>query len=274
MVDRDGQDRNFVASLGRGLAIIEVFGTERRPLLSTEISALLNLNRATTRRFLMTLTALGYVEQRGKLYSPTSKVLDLGYTYFASKSFIEIADPIVHDLSQRMQETASMTILDGSDVVYVCRSQVKRLISMNIDIGTRLPAYVTSTGKVLLAHLPKDTQHEIIDSISFVKFTPHTVANKKDLLEMLTHVRQRGYALSIQELGSNLISIAVPVWDNYGQVIAAIQVATFATDFADTDLQKRFLLPLLEAAEKIQKSLVSKVKLTNRQDTLTTHMPS
>lgn len=263
MVDRDGQDRNFVASLGRGLAIIEVFGRERRPLLSTEISALLDLNRATTRRFLITLTTLGYVEQRGKLYSPTSKVLDLGYTYFAAQSFIEIADPIVHDLSQRVQETASMAILDGADVVFVCRSQVKRLISMSIDIGTRLPAHVTSTGKALLAHLPEERLHEILDSISFVKHTPQSVLSKEDLLERLAQVRQQGYALSIQELGSNLKSIAVPVWDNHGQAIAAINVATLAADFEDADLHRKFLPPLLEAATKIQRSLVSKVKLTN-----------
>ena len=264
MVDRIEQDRNFVASLGRGLAILEAFGNERRPLLATEVSALLDLNRATARRFLMTLTTLGYIEQRGKLFSPTSKVLDLGYTYFLSKSFVEIADPIVHDLSKDLQETASMVILDGSDVVFVSRSEVKRFISTNIGIGTRLPAYVTSTGKVLLAYLTPERLEEALAKTSFVKFTPHTNVDKDELRRTLAAIRADGYATSIQQLGSNLKSIAVPVWNNHGQVIAALNIATNATDFSDDDLHEKFLSPLLESALKIQRALVSKVKLTDR----------
>lgn len=263
MTDQNGQDRNFVASLSRGLSILELLGNERRPLLSVEISALLKLNRATTRRFLLTLTSLGYVEQRGKYFSPTAKVVDLGYSYFASKSFFEIADPIVHDLSVVLQETASMAILDGPDVVYVCRAEVRRLMSMNIGVGTRLPAYVTSTGKALLAYLPQDKLDEVLNSISFDRLTPLTASTRDELIDRLAKVRELGYAVSIKELEMHLKSIAVPVRDARGQVIASINIATLDADVADEDLHQKYLPRLLEAASKIQRSLVGPVLLQN-----------
>ena len=210
----------FVQSLARGLDVITAFDAEHRELTLSEVAQRTGLNRATARRFLHTLVALGYVRADGQRFFLTPRVMRLGYAFVSGLPLSEIAQPHLKELSARLGESTSVSVLDGPDILYVVRVPTHRIMSTPIPIGTRFPAYATSMGKVLLANLSDDELDAYLASTPLRALTPYTTTDEGELRAELARVRQEGYAVNDQQLALGLRSIAVPLRQR-GRVVAA-----------------------------------------------------
>lgn len=240
-------DPNFMTSLARGLAVIRGFAGSRHGLTISQLSQKTGISRASVRRCLYTLERLGYVGSEGTVYVLRPMILSLGYSFLSSTPVAEAAQPHLDALSKEIQESCSLSILDGDDIVYLARSAVSRIMSINLVAGTRLPAYCTSMGRVLLAYLPGAELNAYLGRIRMTPFTPHTVTSPDQLREILQQVRQDGYAILDQELEVGLRSIAVPVRDVGGRVIAAMNIGSQAARVSVDEMRQRFL-PVLQSS--------------------------
>jgi IclR family pca regulon transcriptional regulator len=240
-------DPNFMTSLARGLAVIRGFAGSRHGLTISQLSQKTGISRAAVRRCLYTLERLGYVGAEGTLYVLRPMILTLGYSFLSSTPVAEAAQPHLDALSKALQESCSLSVLDGDEIVYVARSSVSRIMSINLVVGTRLPAYGTSMGRVLLAHLPAAKLEDYLRRVKMEAFTPRTVTSVERLREILQQVRESGYALVDQELEIGLRSLAVPVRDVSGRVIAAMNIGSQAARVSADEVLQRFL-PALQAA--------------------------
>ena len=251
---------DFVQSLARGLGVITCFTGTRREMTLTEVAGHTDLTRATARRFLRTLEQLGYVRTDGKLFSLTPKVLELGYSYLSSLGLPDVIAPHLHRLSGEVHESASAAILDGNDVVYIARSAGRKIMQVNITVGTRFPAYATAMGRVLLAALPEPESAAVLAASAHRALTPHTKTALPDLVGELQQVRLQGYALLDQELAVGLRSRAGPIRTADGRVLAAVNVSTSAgAPVADT---VQALLPALtETARRIEADLALGIRV-------------
>ena len=253
---RDGASTGaFVQSLDRGLAVIRAFDAERPELTLSEVARTTGLTRAAARRFLLTLVELGYVRTDGRLFALRPKILELGYAYLSSLSLPEIAMPHLEQLVERVHESSSVSVLDGDEVVYVARVPTKRIMTVSISVGTRFPAYATSMGRVMLAWRSPDWLDGYLASAKLRTLTPHTIADPKALLAEFAAVRERGWALVDQELEEGLRSVAAPIRDPSGQVVAAINVATNASRHRPEELVERIVPGLLITAGLIEQDL-------------------
>src|SRR5215203_4363730 len=194
------RDTNYVQSLERGLAVIRAFDAEHRDLQLSEVARATGLTRAAARRFLLTLVQLGYVRVDGREFSLRPRVLELGYSYLSGITLPEVAQPHLESLVGRVDESSSVSVLDGDDVVYVARVHTKRIMTVMITVGTRFPAYATSMGRVLLAHLPPAELAEYLARAELVPLTSRTVSDPAELEAMLGRVKDQGFALVDQEL--------------------------------------------------------------------------
>jgi IclR family pca regulon transcriptional regulator len=246
----------FVQSFARGLDVIRAFGAEHPRLSLADVARSTGLNRATARRFLLTLEQLGYIRLSGREFSLTPRVLELGFSYLSALSIPEIAQPHLEELSRAVGESSSVSVLDGAEVVYVARVPARRLMSVSITVGTRLPAFATSMGRVLLAALPPAEAELRLTAVEFTRFTSTTLTDRVALLGELREVSQRGWGLVDQELESGLRSIAAPLRRG-GEVVAALNVSSAAGAEAAVDARERLLGPLLETAEAISRELDS-----------------
>jgi len=237
-------DPDFMTSLARGLQVIRAFSEFRRNLTISQISQTTELPRASVRRCLHTLVALGYVGEDNKRFFLRPQVLTLGHAYLASTPLAVMAQPYLDQVSQAVRESCSAAILDGDDIVYVCRSAETRIMSISLMVGTRLPAYCTAMGQVLLAHLPEAQIDDYLGRVRLVQRTNRTVTSPAKLMKILVGVRRTGYALLDQELEVGLRSIAVAVRDGRGTVTAAVNVSTHASRVSLEEMKDRFL-PLL-----------------------------
>ena len=249
----------FVQSLERGLAVIKAFTRERPQLTLTDAAAITGLTRATARRFLMTLESLGYATTDGKQWRLTARVLDLGHSYLASLGLPEIVAGHLDRVAQAVHESASAAVLDGEDIVYVARVESRKIMRVQITVGTRFPAYVTSMGRVLLADLDTADAERILRASERRALTPHTTTEVADLVAELSRVREAGYSLVDQELEMGLRSLAVPVRDGSGRVVAAINVSTTAAG-APQETLAAVLPALLSAQSDIEGELGSLVR--------------
>ncbi len=220
----------FVQSLARGLSVIRAFDADHTTMTLSEVARRANLTRATTRRLLLTLEELGYVRSDGREFRLTPLVLHLGYAYLSGLSLAELALPHLQELSARLSESTSAAVLDQEDIVYVARVATRRIMRVAIAVGTRFPAYATSMGRVLLAGLNQEDLSALLDSVPLVPITPRTVSSRERLLDELSKVRAQGWAMVDQELELGLMSMAAPIRDGDGQVIAAVNVSLRAQD--------------------------------------------
>ncbi|SDL65700.1 transcriptional regulator, IclR family [Glycomyces sambucus] len=245
------RNSDYVQTLARGLAVIRSFSAEREAMTLSEVAKETGLTRATARRFLLTLTELGYVRFDGRYFALTPRVLELGFAYLSSLSLPEIAQPHLERLVAEVQESASVAVLDETDIVYVSRVATQRIMRVSINIGTRFPAVSTSMGRVLLADLPGDLLDEALAATEMTAFTSHTITDEAKLREELDRVRAQGWAFVDQELEEGLRSIAVPIRDQWGKAVAAVNVSSHASR-TDLDSARRDLLPpLLVASARI-----------------------
>lgn len=250
------RDMAMVASLGKGLAVVECFDHARPRLSITEVAKLTGLERATARRFLLTLSKLGYANYDGKFFSLTPRVLRLGFAYLASTPLPAILQRVLEPLSASLDESVSASTLDGSEIVYVARASHRRVMSISLTVGSRLPAYCSSMGRVLLAALPPEPARQRLQALARRKITPRTITGVEALMRELAQVRAQGFATIDQELEAGLISIAVPVFDASGQVVAAINCGTHASRLCIDDLRGKVLSGLLTAQSELRAVLM------------------
>lgn len=251
----------FVQSLARGLEVIRAFDAEHPSMTLTDVAKLTGLSRATARRFLLTLTELGYVRTDGKYFELTAQVLQLGYAYLSSHTLPQLIEPVLEELSAELNESASASVLDGADVVYVARVHTRRIMRVGISVGTRFPAYATSMGRVLLAHLPAEGLERALRARPLQALTPNTITDPDALRAELAAVRERGWCLVDQELEVGLRSLAVPVFAPDGTVAAALNVSmstlpgTAHSDPDPTTAALEVLPALQSAARRIESAL-------------------
>ena len=255
----DGRRTDFVQSLDRGLAVIRCFSSEHPSLTLSEVAERTGLTRAAARRFLLTLQELGYVGSTGRQFSLRPRVLALGYAYLSSFSVAQIAQPHLEDLTEELHESCSVSVLDGDDLVYVARASANRIMTIALTVGTRLPPYPTSMGRVLLAHLPAAELDAYLSRTELRKLTERTVVDPAELRAILATVRSQGWAAVDQELEAGVRSIAVPIQDSSGKVVAAINASAHAARVPMRTLEKEFLPRLLDSARQIDSELATRL---------------
>jgi IclR family pca regulon transcriptional regulator len=241
--------RDYVQSLERGLAVILAFADHHPRLSLAEVAEATGLSRPTARRLLLTLEALGYVHAEGRSFALTPRVLALGYAYLNSLDLPAVAQPVMERLVSEAQEACTLATLDDLDVVYVSRVSARRLTSLTLAVGTRLPAYASAMGHVLLADLAEPDLRRYLDRVELVALTPHTLTTENALVQRLARVREQGWAQADQELEDGLRSIAVPVRGSDGRVFAALGISSTAG--AMTTLVDRHLSAMQASAAEI-----------------------
>jgi IclR family transcriptional regulator, pca regulon regulatory protein len=252
--DRPG---DFIQSLERGLSVINSFSRQTPRQTLSEVAERTGLTRATARRVLLTLAELGYVTQSGRSFSLTPKVLDLGYSFLSSFQIVDLAQPTMERLVDEVRESSSMSILDGSEIVYVARVPTTRIMTISLALGSRLPAYPTSMGRVLLAGLPEDVFEAYLTSTTLESLTPHTITDPLEFRAAIDRCREQGHALVDQELEEGVRSIAAPVHNGRGKVIAAVNVSCHASRVDIDRMLDEFRPRLLDAASEISERAMS-----------------
>lgn len=245
----------FVQSFARGLSVIRCFGQNFREMTISEIAERTNLTRAGARRILCTLKNLDYVRQEGRRFSLTPRILDLGYSYLSSLPFWDFAQPIVENMVAKVHETSSIAVLDGTDIVYVMRVPTRRILTTNISIGSRLPAYSQSMGRVLLGGLTPDELDSYFAAIELKPFTRKTEVDPVRLRQIIAEDRKKGWAWVNGELEEGICGIAVPLLDADGKIIAAMNIVTNSGRSSKSRAIKTFLPELKNAAEEINSGL-------------------
>ncbi|ARK20937.1 IclR family transcriptional regulator domain-containing protein [Sporosarcina ureae] len=257
---RDSGD--FIQSLERGLIVIQAFSEEFPELTVSQAATITGLSRPTVRRLLLTLEALGFAESKNGIFSLTARTLSLGYAYLSSQNLWNLATPFMREFTEKTGESCSISVLEGTDIVYVARVQANRIMRINLNIGSRLPAYATSLGHILLAHLPEDELDERLQTIDFNSFTQNTIVDLESLKQELRNVKQRGWAGVDQQLEEGLRSVAVPIITN-GRVTASINCSAHAGRVSKEELRETFLPILQDTSRQISKAFITSLSTTD-----------
>jgi IclR family pca regulon transcriptional regulator len=246
---------SYVQSFARGLEVIRSFSAEAPQQTLTEVAARSGLTRAGARRILLTLQTLGYVESDGRLFSLTPRILDLGFAYLSSMPIWNLAEPVMEGLAAQVRESCSAAVLEGTDIVYVLRVPTHKIMSISLGVGSRLPAYCTSLGRMLLAALPEDELRRRLQASSLAPLTRHTLSELEAVMARVGQARRQGWCLVNQELEEGLISIAAPITNRAGRTVAALNISGQANRTSAKTLQESMLPPLLAAAQAISRML-------------------
>lgn len=249
------RSRDFVQSVDRALAIIRTFGPQTPSQTVTEIATATGLTRAAARRFLLTLSELGYVTSDGRQFSLTPRVLELGYAYLSSLTLPEVAQRHIERLVAEVQDSSEVSILDGDDVVYLAKATGPAIMTADVTVGSRMPAAATSMGRVLLAALPDDQLDAYLQRVRLQQHLPSTVTDPARLRDLLVCTRRGGYALVEGELEEGLLAISVPIHDRSGRTIAAINVSTHVARRTREEAETVLLPALRRAAAAIEADL-------------------
>jgi IclR family pca regulon transcriptional regulator len=245
-------DPNFMTSLARGLIVIQAFTQQHPQMTISQLSIKTGLSRAAVRRCLYTLTKLGFAgAEDGTRYSLRPRLLALSHTYTTSNTLSTAAQPIIERMSAHHHESFSVATLDGDDIVYIARTQVSRVMAVDLHIGSRLPAYCTSMGRILLAYLPPEQLDQYLSRAVLTPHTTRTITSVEKLRMTLRNVRRNGYALVDQEYEVGLRSLAVPIHATSGRVVATLNLSGNAPRISVLDMQTRFLAPLRNAANEL-----------------------
>jgi IclR family pca regulon transcriptional regulator len=245
-------DPNFMTSLARGLIVIQAFTQQSPQMTISQLSIKTGLSRAAVRRCLYTLTKLGFAgAEDGSRYSLRPRMLTLSHTYTTSNTLSSAAQPILERMSASLHESFSVATLDGEDIVYIARTQVNRVMAVDLHIGSRLPAYCTSMGRILLAYLPAEQLEQYLAKVNLIPHTTRTITSIEKLRLALRNIRRNGYAICDQEYEVGLRSIAVPVYSSSGRVVATLNLSGNAPRLSVLEMQNRFLTPLRNAANEL-----------------------
>ncbi|CAN7523635.1 IclR family transcriptional regulator domain-containing protein [Mesorhizobium sp. LjNodule214] len=251
-MEEEGVSRDHVGSLERGLAVMEILARHPAGMTLTEMAEEAELTRAGARRFLLTLTATGYATQSGRLFSLSPRLLTVARTWLGGASLWTFAAPIMREVAGQFDEACNAAVLSGEDVVYVARIPGRRILSVSLDVGTRLPAYCTSMGRVLLSGLAPDALETFLAEARIERRTPKTIV-KRDLLAKAIHkAKADDFAIVDEELELGLRSIAVPISDRMGRTVAAINVSTQSARFSVEAMERKILPALLRAKQRVE----------------------
>jgi len=251
-------DPNFMSSLARGLAVIRGFSNEERHLSVAQLSLKTGIPRAAVRRCLYTLSQLGYVSSRdGRDFSLQPKLLGLGHAYLSSTPLVVNAQPFLDRVSDAVKESCSLAILDGEDILYIARSVSSKIISVNLNPGSRLPAHCTSIGYVLLAHMRPEQFDDFLAHTKLRAHTERTITSPKKLRELFEMVREQHYAVADQLMELQVRSIAVPVRNATGAVVAGMNVIVPASGASLREMKASYLPHLQAAARDLGAQLIS-----------------
>jgi IclR family pca regulon transcriptional regulator len=242
---------SFVQSFARGLAVIRAFDAQRPSQTLSEVATAAGLTRAAARRILLTLQTLGYVDADGRQFRLTAKTLDLGFAYLTSMPIWNLAEPVMEHLVAQVHESCSASVLDRTDIVYVLRVPTQKIIAINLATGSRLPAFCTSMGRVLLAGLDEAKLDEVLAASELRQRTARTVTDPAELKKIIAQVREQQWALVDQELETGLISLSAPIRDRQGRIIAAMNVSGHAQRSTAKQMIRDFLPPLQAAALRV-----------------------
>lgn len=251
------QNRDFVSALASGLEVILAFSESDPRMTLSEVAARTSMNRARARRFLLTLHALGYVRKQQRDFELTPKVLQLGYSFLSANSYRSVIQQYLDDITKESNESSSLGVLDGDDVIYVARSAAKhRLMAISLSVGTRLSAAHTSMGRVLLAQLSDSNLDAYLKRVELKAHTGKSITDKTQLRDTIQTIRQRGYCIVDQEMDPGLRSLAVPTFDANNKLLGAINISTNAARISLPTLTERFL-PLLQDRARSIRAYVS-----------------
>ena len=246
---------SYVQSFARGLEVIRSFSAQSPRQTLTEVAGRTGLTRAGARRILLTLQTLGYVESDGKLFRLTPRMLDLGFAYLSSLPIWNLAEPVMEALVDEVKESCSAAVLDGTDIVYVLRVPTHKIMSISLGVGSRLPAYCTSMGRMLLSALPPDEMMKVLQASDLAARTRYTVTDMDEMATRIAQVRKQGWSLVNQELEEGLVSIAAPITDRAGQTVAALNISGQANRSSAKVMQETMLPQLIAAAQVISRML-------------------
>jgi IclR family pca regulon transcriptional regulator len=262
-VGASDKDRYISRSLVKGLEILKLFSAENPTLSLAEIADKLGVSRTTPFRLLYTLQDVGYLDQdeHTKRYSLTPKVLELGFTYLHTLQLSDIAQPYLEKLRDETGASAHIGILDGREVVYIARASARGVPTINVTVGSRLPAHATAIGKLLLAFEPAERLNELLVGTELNKYTHYTKSMIFELQQELDKIKSQGYAVSNEEFENGICSVAAPIFNNHSKVIAAVNIATPVFTLKDGILEKVFLPALREVSEQL--SISSGYRLAN-----------
>ncbi len=251
----NADNKEYVTSLARGLGVIRCFDKDHSKLTLTEVASLTDLPRATARRFLYTLHSLSYIESDGKHFWLSPKVLNLGYSYLSSQPLIDLIQPFIKEVSDITGESCSVAVLDLPDIVYIARSLTKQIMSVSLNIGTRLPVLSTSMGRVLLAQLPDDEICKFIEKEKVKNYTKHSITGYTSILNEVIMARKQGYSVVNEELEIGLSSVSVPIMNMQLKTLAAINISSQTHKMNKKRLKEELLPNLQAAARKISQVL-------------------
>jgi IclR family pca regulon transcriptional regulator len=248
----------YVDAFARGLSVIRAFDAEHRMLSLAEVAEAAGISRASARRLLATLVHLGYVHADGRTFRLTPKVMQLGYAYLSGQTLTEIVEHYVVDVAEKTGESSSVCVLDDTDVVYIGRASTKKIMSINLSIGTRLPAWATANGRVLLGGLDERELEERLARSEIVGHTANTSTKVEDLIKAVRKAQRDGYAFTSQELEAGLTAVAVPLMDKSGRIVAAMNVAGHVHRNSREKMLTENLPVLQFAANEINLALASR----------------
>lgn len=249
------QADQFVGSFARGLSVIRAFGEDAGSMTLSEVAARTGLTRAGARRILLTLQSLGYVDSFERRFFLTPKILDLGYSYLSTTPLWHLAEPFMEDVVNQVHESCSASVLDGTEIVYILRVPTKKIMTISLSIGSRLPAWCTSMGRVLLGDLNPEMLSSVLDRSRITPITGRTVTDRRKLEQIIRDDHRKGWSLVNQELEDGLISISVPLHGRNGRVIAAMNVSGHSSRTTPTEMTRTVLPVLKQTAEKIDAAL-------------------
>ncbi|MCL4798586.1 MAG: helix-turn-helix domain-containing protein [Burkholderiales bacterium] len=240
------RERDFVAALEKGLAVVEAFGPACPQLTLSEVAHRTGLTRAAARRYLLTLARLEYAEYDGKRFSLTPRVLRLGYAFLSTSPLPKLVQPVLEAIGEKTQEVASVAILDGADILFLAHSRNRRIVSVASSVGSRFPAYCTAIGRVLLAGRPEADVERFLRTVRPRKLTSRTKTGYRELLQAVATARQHGYAVCDEELELGLRSIAVPVGNSRGETVLGMSISLQTARMSAARMVEQ-LLPVLRA---------------------------
>lgn len=246
---------SYVQSFARGLEVIRSFSASAPRQTLSEVAERSGLSRAGARRILLTLESLGYVRSDDRLFSLSPRILDLGFAYLSSMPIWNLAEPVMQALVSEVRESCSAAVLDGTDIVYVLRAPTHKIMSLSLGVGSRLPAYCTSMGRMLLSALPQAELMQCLAASDRTARTKYTVTGIKDLASRIAQVRKQGWSLVNQELEEGLVSMAAPITNRAGQMVAALNISGQANRTSAKAMQETMLPPLLAAAQAVSRML-------------------
>ena len=245
-------DNEFVSSIEKGLRVLKSFSSNRKKMTISEVAEQSDMTKAAARRYLLTFNALGYVDIDGRYFSITPKILTFSAMYLNSDSLADVATPYLSDLTSIIHESSSISQLQGDDIIYIARVPTQKIMTINLQIGARLPAWITSMGRVQMAYLNERLQNEMLDRVVFEPKTSKTIKTKIALKKELEKIKNQGYALVDQEIEAGVISIAVPVFNRNNNVIAGLNIAGSPSVYNKQKLIEDVLPTLKNTAELIR----------------------